>query len=195
MDETGFRIGIGKDQLVVTKRKKSYYFATPGNRESATAIEYISAGGRVLPAFLVLSGVKHQSRWYNVMKDYPDTRIAMSPTRFSNDEICLEFGSHYTYPFIEYCERRNIIPFSLPPHLIYLLQPLDVVVFQPLKHYHAKAVDLVVRDGYLDITKMEFLGFIQNIRKQAFRQSTILSAFRKTGIVPFNPEVVLAIIR
>ncbi|KAM4061702.1 Tc5 transposase DNA-binding domain-containing protein [Hirsutella rhossiliensis] len=178
MDETGFRIGVGKDQLVVTKRKKAHYFGTP--------------------AFLVLCGIQHQARWYEVMKHYPDTRIAMSPTGYSNDEICLEwiyhfdehtknktkgnkrlllldgFGSHHTYPFIEYCGRR---------------------VFQPLKHYHAKAVDLVVRDGCTDITKLEFLDFIQDVRKQAFRQLTIISAFRKTGIVPFNQEVVLAVMK
>ncbi|KJZ77683.1 hypothetical protein HIM_02860 [Hirsutella minnesotensis 3608] len=219
MDETGFRIGVGKDQLVVTKRKKAHYFGTPGNRESATAIECISAGGRVLPAFLVLCGIHHQARWYEVMKDHPDVRIAMSPTGYSNDEICFEwiyhfdehskkttkgtkrlllldgFGSHHTYPFIQYCDRHGIIPFSLPPHLTHLLQPLDVVVFQPLKHYHVKAVDLVVRDGCIDITKLEFLGFIQDVRKQAFRQSTILSSFRKTGIVPLNREVVLAVMR
>ena len=47
----------------------------------------------------------------------------------------------------------------------------------------------------VDITKIEFLGFIQDVRKKAFRQSTILSAFRKTGIVPFNQEVVLATMR
>ncbi|KJZ68915.1 hypothetical protein HIM_11701 [Hirsutella minnesotensis 3608] len=219
MDETGFRIGVGKDQLVVTKRKKAHYFGTPGNRESATAIECISAGGRVLPAFLVLCGIQHQARWYEVMKDHPDTRIAMSPSGYNNDEICLEwiyhfhehtkngtkgskrlllldgFGSHHTYPFIQYCERHRIVPFSLPPHLTHLLQPLDVVVFQPLKHYHAKAVDLVVRDGCTDITKLEFLDFIQDVRKQAFRQSTIISAFRKTGIVPFNQELVLAVMK
>jgi site-specific DNA-cytosine methylase len=39
MDETGFRIGMGKDQLIVTKRKRVHYFGLPENRESATAIE------------------------------------------------------------------------------------------------------------------------------------------------------------
>ncbi|KXX73119.1 Jerky protein [Madurella mycetomatis] len=43
MDETGFRIGIGKDQLVVTKRRRTHYLGIPENRESATAIEAISA--------------------------------------------------------------------------------------------------------------------------------------------------------
>jgi phosphoglycolate phosphatase-like HAD superfamily hydrolase len=44
MDETGFRIGMGKDQLIVTKRKRAHYFGIAENRESATAIEAISAG-------------------------------------------------------------------------------------------------------------------------------------------------------
>lgn len=47
MDETGFRIGIAKDQLVVTKRKRVHCFSMPENRESATAIEAISAGGSI----------------------------------------------------------------------------------------------------------------------------------------------------
>src|SRR5207247_1515194 len=39
MDETGFQIGVGKDQLVVTKRRRARYLGIPTNRESATAIE------------------------------------------------------------------------------------------------------------------------------------------------------------
>ena len=101
------------------------------------------------------------------------------------------YGSHYTKEFIDYCESAGIIPFGLPAHVTHLLQPLDVCVFQPLKHYHAKAIDLIVRDGYVAITKLEFLGFIEEIRKQAFKEKTILSAFKKTGIFPLNPRVVL----
>jgi hypothetical protein len=45
MDETGFQIGVGKDQMVVTKRRRAHYFSLPTNRESATAVEAISAAG------------------------------------------------------------------------------------------------------------------------------------------------------
>jgi hypothetical protein len=55
MDETGFKIGIGKDQMIVTKRNRTHYFGLPEKRESATAIEPISAGGHYIPAFLILS--------------------------------------------------------------------------------------------------------------------------------------------
>jgi hypothetical protein len=66
-----------------------------------------------------------------------------------------------------------------------------VVVFQPYKHYHAKAVDLLVREGCMSITKLEFLGIIRDIRKETFKTSTILSAFKKTGIHPYDPHSVL----
>ena len=33
MDETDFQIGMGKDQLIITKRKRTHYFGLPENRE------------------------------------------------------------------------------------------------------------------------------------------------------------------
>lgn len=72
---------------------------------------------------------------------------------------------------------------------------MDVVVFQPLKHYHAKALDVIVRDGCLQITKSEFLATIELVRRQALEKSTILPAFKKTGIVPWNPQTVLDLLR
>ena len=82
----------------------------------------------------------------------------------------------------------------MPPNLTHILQPLDIVVFQLLKHYHAKALDLMVRDGLVNITKVEFLSCIEEVRWKAFKHSTILSAFKKTGIWPFNPRVVLSML-
>lgn len=39
--------------------------------------------------------------------------------------------------------------------------------------------------------KIEFLSIIERVCKQAFKHSSILLAFKKTGISPFNPQVVL----
>ena len=64
MDETGFRVGVGKDQFSVTKRKSTNLFSMPDDRESATAFEAISATGQFLPAFLILSGQVHMVNWY-----------------------------------------------------------------------------------------------------------------------------------
>lgn len=64
-------------------------------------------------------------------------------------------------------------------------------MFQPYKHYHTKAIDIAVRDGCSKITKLEFLAAISDVRRQAFKKSTIYSAFAKTGLIPFNPNIVL----
>ena len=101
------------------------------------------------------------------------------------------YGSHHTLEFINYCDENGIIPFAFPPHTTHILQPLDVVVFQQYKHYHTKAIDIAVRDGCIQITKVEFLAAISDIRRKTFKKSTIYSAFAKTGLIPFNPEVIL----
>src|SRR6185312_11618363 len=166
----------------VTKRKRAHYFGIPENRESATAIEAISAGGEYIPAFLIVAGQVHMAQWYAQPELNPDTAIRPTPSGYTNDQVGLEWlehfdkhtrkktvgrkrllildghGSHHTREFITYCDAHSIVPFGLPPNLTHLLQPLDVVVFQPLKHYHAKALDLLVRDGLVNITKVEFLS-------------------------------------
>ena len=55
---------------------------------------------------------------------------------------------------------KNILPFRSPPHITHLLQPLDVVCFQPLKHYHAQAVDNVVQTGDAEFTHVKILWLI-----------------------------------
>ena len=178
MDETGFQIGVGKDQLVITKRKRAHYFGLPINRESATAIEAIRGNGEVIPLFIILSGSVHMGKWYQIDQLDKHSSITVSPTGYTNDQISLDwikhfdtrtktqtvgrkrllimdgYGSHHTTQFLQYCDDNNIIPFGLPPHITHILQPLDVCCFQPLKHYHAKAIDIVVRDGCTNITKV-----------------------------------------
>jgi DDE superfamily endonuclease len=144
-----------------------------------------------------------------------DTVITHSNTGYSNDTINLEwlkhfdrttkksqqglyrlllldgFTSHIEYEFVKFAESNRILLFGLPPHTTHFLQPLDVVCFQPLKHYHAEAIDDAVRTGDTKFSKIEFLAALPTIRRQAFKKSTILSAFRQTGIIPYNPDKVL----
>jgi hypothetical protein len=87
-----------------------------------------------------------------------------------------EYESHHTCEFIEYCNQAKIIPFDLSAHSIYLWQSLDVVVFQPLKHWHAEAVKEAMAHEYETFFKVEFLNAFNSFRKQAFKKSIILSA-------------------
>jgi hypothetical protein len=83
------------------------------------------------------------------------------------------------------------VPFTCLPHTTHLVQPLDVVVFQPYKHYYRDAVARSTRTGYTQFDKIEFLAAIESIQNQTFKESTIKSAWRKTGIIPFNSSIIL----
>ena len=78
----------------------------------------------------------------------------------------------------------------LPPHSTHFLQPLDVVIFQQWKHWHSEAVDHATRHGIGEFSKLNFLGSVEEIRQQTLKPSTIRSAFKQCGYVPFNPQVV-----
>ena len=148
-----------------------------------------------------------------------DILLATSPTGYSIDELALQwlkhleihsqkcqvgvwrlfildrYGSHLTYEFYEYAQKYRIELFRLPLHSTHFTQPLDVGYFQPFKHYHVEAIDNAMRSGEGDFGKLEFLAKFQTMRAQTFRKSTIQSASRKTGLIPYNPKVVLQQVR
>lgn len=217
-DETGFRLGIARSDWVLTSifedANKRISSKDPDNRESLTAVECINAVGLSIPSFLILTGLMIQSSWVN--NDLSnDVVISTAETGYSNDWLSLEwlkhfdkhsaktqkgafrlllmdgYGSHHTIEFIEYCYQVKIIPFGLPAHTTHLLQPLDVVVFQPLKHWHSEAVKEAMSHGDETFTKVEFLNAFNTFRNKAFKKSTILSAWKAVGLVPFNPSIVL----
>ena len=57
------------------------------------------------------------------------------------------YDSHFIYQFLRYCELNKIIPLQLPAHTTHFLQPLDVVIFQQWKHWHAEAIDQHIQHG------------------------------------------------
>ena len=190
------------------------YMEDPKNREYLISLECVGGGGDVLPNMLILSGKQHLEKWFEENDLDDNVAFAVSDSGYSNDEISLEWLEHFDKhtrkkrkgawcmlimdgaeshthsEFVRVCYSKNIVPFRLPPHRTHLLQPLDVVCFQPLKHYHAEAIDAAVRSRDAEFSKVEFLARITTIRKQAFKKNTILSSFRKTGLIPDDPSVV-----
>jgi len=214
-DETGFRIGVGRSQWIVTTcTSKRSYLAVDGVRTLVTSVEAVSAGGAVIEEMLIVPGKTHMESWYKDLGD--DVLVGVSDTGYTNDELSYEYilhfhrqskktqvgahrillcdgyGSHITREILEFCEKKLIHMFCLPPHTSHILQPLDVVLFQPYKHYHAKAIDYASRTGCGDFNKLEFLAAIGSIRQQTFKRNSILSSFRECGLVPYRPSIVLA---
>ena len=220
MDETGFRIGCGVAHWVITMdAEKKLLLSDPDNREFLTACESISGGGVEIPPMLILSGALILEKWVQENDLDGEILLSTSPTGYSNDELAFKwlqhferdsrktqigvwrllildgYGSHLTYEFYEYAQKHKIELFALPPHSTHLTQPLDVGCFQSYKHYHSEAIDETMRTGIPEFGKLDFLASLTTMRARTFKKSTILSAFRKTGLIPYNPEIVLQKIR
>jgi hypothetical protein len=208
-DESGFRIGIGKDQWVITfEPRRRVYLPTPDDRTSLTMTECVNAEGVAIEPMMIIEGVALLERYF---VDLPDNYlIAHSTSGYTNDDLSLEwvrhferktrqclqgryrlllfdgFDSHCTQEFLEILEDNDIIAYRLPPHTSHFLQPLDVSCFQPYKHWHAEAVDQATRTGCTTFNKVEFMAAIESIRHHTFKRSTIRKGWHDTGLIPPN---------
>ena len=145
-DETGFWIGVGRAQQIITRDTyQRAYIPDPDNRKSLTAIETIGGNGHVLPSMLILSGTQHLEKWFFDGGLEDKTLVAITETSYANDDILLQwfkhfdlfsskrlvgvwrilvsggYGSYLGIDFIQQCWDKKIIPFCLPPHTTHLL--------------------------------------------------------------------------
>jgi hypothetical protein len=215
-DETGFRIGMGRHQKIVTRDPKvQAYIESSTNRDYVTLVEAVSGDGFTLPPMVIINATTHREHWFPSSLD-DHYLMGVSDSGYSNDELGLKWihhfdrftikrmrgqyrlilfdghESHTTFEFITFCNEKKIIPFCLPPHTTHFLQPLDVAIFQPYKHWHTQEVDEAARTGCTEFTRVEFLDSLKQVRQKTFKQNTILRGWRVTGLIPYNPDAILA---
>ena len=65
----------------------------------------------------------------------------------------------------------------MPPQSSYLLQPLDVDCFSPLKRAYSRKIEALIRHYINHITKLEFLPAFKAAFAQSFTAANICSAF------------------
>ena len=131
---------------------------------------------------IIFSGAYHLRRFFKNNLD-GNILFARSDSGYSNDKLGIKYlehfnrftsqkakgkyrmllfdghGSHLSQEFLDFCWKYHIRPFLLPAHTTHLLQPLDVGVFQSLKHNFKKAVRKEVFLGAQEITRVDFFSF------------------------------------
>jgi hypothetical protein len=65
--------------------------------------------------------------------------------------------SHQSLDLQDLCKENYIYALCMPPYLLYLLQPLDVVCFSVLKHVYSHEIESLICHYINYITKLEFL--------------------------------------
>lgn len=103
-------------------------------------------------------------------------------------------SSHINMKFINLCDERRILLLVLPPHTTHRLQPLDVACFSPLARYYTNELNKLIGHslGHNDMGKRLFWKLFLPAWTAAMSLHNIASAWTKTGLIPFNPEVVLS---
>ena len=90
---------------------------------------------------------------------------------------------------IELALKHNIILYCLPAHTTHRLQPLDVGVFGPLQTAWFNQCDAVLEETGEGIKLKDVVKSYMEARNTSFKSKTILMAWRKSGIRPFNPNI------
>lgn len=215
-DETGYQLGQGMNQRVVSTRQTES-IATGDRGQNITGIECISADGWVMYPWFLVKGSEHMEDWYDLDSSANSFRI-IKPTEngWTDDETAIQWfysfheatkkrvknnrprllimdnhGSHGTIEFLSICDTFNIIPYWFLPHTTHLCQPLDGKAFQCLKHYYRQMNNELIRWGGNADRKRDFFRNIKGVRRNAFKSQTIKSSFRDRGIWPFNAKLVL----
>jgi hypothetical protein len=97
--------------------------------------------------------------------------------------------SHETIELREAALRDNIHLYCIPPHTSHRLQTLDVGVFGPLQRAWQKRSLLILEERGQSIMCRDVPREYLIARTKSVTETTILAAWRKAGIKPFNPEI------
>lgn len=106
--------------------------------------------------------------------------------------MCDSHTSHINDDFDIEAEKHNIWPYRFPSHLTHILQPLDVAVFHPYKHWHNKAIAKALREGQNFYGINDFLYDLKDIRDLTFKDNAILRGWRDSDLWPIMAAKTLA---
>jgi hypothetical protein len=80
----------------------------------------------------------------------------------------------------------------MPPYSSYLVQPLDISYFGPLKKAYGYQIEELIRMHITYITKLEFFCAFKEAFFTSFTEKNIQKAFTGAGLILYDPERVIS---
>ena len=186
-----------------------------GDRQQITVIVGIYATRQAIPPFIVYAGKRHISTQYEDASIPSDQVITISKNGQTNNKLSLaqlkyfnayikgrikgtyqllvidSYKSYNLIDFQDYYKEYKIITIYIPTYLSYLLQPLDVGYFSPIKKaYSTKILDLAYQ-LITYIIKVKFFSTFKTTFLKVFSKDIIKGTFYSTRLVLLNLEEVL----
>ena len=209
-DESGFPLCPKSGKVLAPQGARNVYHITGNNKQQITTLCCISAAGGVIPPMHVYPGErfgynpleggvegayfgKSQNGWMTqelfhgwISKHYPNH---LPPGR----PVCLLVDGHSSHIDLDtskFCAANQLLLYCLPPHTSHVLQPLDVGFFGPLKRAWQDAVAQHQLDEGKVIDKRSFARVFHSAYKNVVRLSTIVNAYRASGIYPVDRHAI-----
>jgi hypothetical protein len=99
--------------------------------------------------------------------------------------------NHESAEFQEYYKIYNIITLGLFLYSSYLTQPFDIRCFSILKQAYGRYIKTFIKAYINYITKVEFFLAFIIIYKESITAENTQARFRRTSLVPFDPQAIL----
>ena len=212
-DESGFSGKLNPSKKVIVPKGTRHACQSMVNLSGHfTLLNAISAAGQTIPPMLIFSqclprmvsdGMPENWAFVTDEKGYINTDLFVQwfehnfvPYIGEKRPVLLILDNHSTHvskTFIDAACRHKVDLLYLPAHSSHLLQPQDSGYFHIIKQ---KVADISTELGYLGIKTLPRHLF-PKILMQAFNKtagSTVVSAFKCTGIYPLNKEAVKALL-
>jgi len=126
-----------------------------------------------------------------IKKDFdPQTRMKAEDGNETRVLIMDGHSSHYSADLLEFCQQNNIEVYGYPPHCTHALQGLDVICFAKMKDCWKEELNVFENLHNRGVNKEDFAEVWGRAYQTAFTEENIRSAFKATGIHPFNPDVI-----
>ena len=210
-DETFLPLDATREKVVTLKNTKNVYAQSHGTTEHISMLCAASAAGFPLPPMIIYPKAYPGGAY--TFEGPDDALYGKSESGYVDSElfikwmekIFLKFAvperpiilfvdghkSHLNLDVVDMARNNDVILFCLPPHTTHALQPLDVAVFKSFKNHFSKAVKALsyAKKNFV-VLKRDFAQVVKDPFEQAFSIPNIKAGFRKSGIFPFNRNVV-----
>ena len=107
--------------------------------------------------------------------------------------IYLDNHSHMTIPLLSFCRNKQIEIIPLYPNSTYIMQPLDIAFVHLFKEMWEKTVPMwKIQKNVVQMKKEDFPTVLKmTLDNMKDEKDVIQSGFKESGVVPFNPNVVI----